>query len=83
MGFSITSTVSTTAATGCFIRRTAFFAVRLGFALATVRFGATLDTLRALLRLAEFLRSFRFCTFDRFLRLAMIASMVWFVTATH
>jgi hypothetical protein len=71
-------TVSTA---GSFIRRTtfgaAFFTVtRLGLALATVRFGAfaALDTLRALPRLAEFpLRSFvRFCTFDAFLRLAMI-----------
>jgi len=44
-------------------------------ALATVRFVAfaALATLRALPRLAE-LRSFaRFCTFDAFLRLAMIA----------
>jgi hypothetical protein len=71
-------TVSTA---GSFIRRTtfgaAFFTVtRLGLALTTVRFGAfaALDTLRALPRLAEFpLRSFaRFCTFDAFLRLAMI-----------
>jgi len=71
-------TVSTA---GSFIRRTtfgaAFFTVtRLGWVLATVRFGAfaALDTLRALPRLAEFpLRSFvRFCTFDAFLRLAMI-----------
>jgi hypothetical protein len=47
--------------------------VRLGLALAAVRFVA-LATLRALPRLAEFpLGSFpRFCTFDRFLRLAMI-----------
>jgi hypothetical protein len=48
----------------------------LGLALVTVRFVAfaALDTLRALPRLAELpLRSFaRFCTFDAFLRLAMI-----------
>jgi hypothetical protein len=46
----------------------------LGLALATVRFVgfAALAALRALPRLAE-LRSFaRFCTFDVFLRLAMI-----------
>jgi hypothetical protein len=73
-------TVSTA---GFFIRRTtfgaAFFTVaRLGLALATVRFvgfpRADLATLRAFPRLAEFpLGSFpRFCTFDPFLRLAMI-----------
>jgi hypothetical protein len=47
----------------------------LGLALATVRF-AVLATLRVLLRLAEFaLRSLaRLCTFDPFLRLAMIGS---------
>jgi hypothetical protein len=69
-----TATVSTTGTTGCFTFRVAFFTgVRLGLALATVR-------LRALPRLAEFpLRSFaRFCTFDCFLRLAMIApASVW------
>jgi hypothetical protein len=73
-GCSITSTVSTTGVTGAFTFRMAFFAgAYLGFALATVRFAA-LDTLRALPRLAEFrLGSFpRFCTFDCFLRLAMI-----------
>jgi hypothetical protein len=49
---------------------------------ATVRFVAfalaDLDALRALLRLAEFpLRNFaRFCTFDPFLRLAMIDPLV-------
>jgi hypothetical protein len=46
----------------------------LGLGLATVRFSAfaALAALRALPRLAE-LRSFaRFCTFDAFLRLAMI-----------
>jgi hypothetical protein len=67
-----TATVSTTGATGCFTFRAAFFTgARLGLALATVRFAA-FATLRALPRLAE-LRSFaRFCTFDAFLRLAMI-----------
>jgi hypothetical protein len=79
-GCSITSTatVSTTAVTGRFTFRAAFFTGgRLGFALATVRFVAfaALDALRALPRLAEFpLRGFaRLCTFARFLRLAMIA----------
>jgi hypothetical protein len=61
--------------TGCFTFRAAFFAgAGLGLALATVRFVAfaALDTLRPLPCLAE-LRSFaRFCTFDAFLRLAMI-----------
>ena len=66
---------------GCLIRsfRAAFFTgVSLGLALATVRFvafpRADLDTLLALPRVAEFpLGSFpRFCTFDPFLRLAMI-----------
>jgi hypothetical protein len=80
-GCSITSTatLSTAGATGCFIRsfRTAFFTgVCLGLALATARFVAFADfaAFRALPRLAEFtLRSFaRFCTFDPFLRLAMI-----------
>jgi hypothetical protein len=75
-GCSITSAtvVSTTGATGCF--RAAFFTgACFGFALATVRFAA-FATLRALPRLAEVpLRGFaRFCTFDAFLRLAMIAS---------
>jgi hypothetical protein len=75
-GCSITSTatVSTTGVTGGFTFRAAFFTgAGLGFALATVRFaGAALAALRALPRLAE-LRSFaRFCTFDAFLRLAMI-----------
>src|SRR6516162_206189 len=79
-GCSITSTatVSTAATMGCLIRRAAFFTgARLGLALATARFAAfaTFATLRALLRLAEFaLRSFaRPCTFDPFLRFAMIA----------
>ena len=67
-----TATVSTTGATVCFSFRTAFFTgACFGFALVTVRFAA-LATLRALPRLAE-LRTFaRFCTFDAFLRLAMI-----------
>ena len=76
-----TATVSTTGATGCFTFRAAFFTgAGLGLALATVRFVAfaALDALRALPRLAEFpLRSFaRFCTFDAFLRLAMIDPLV-------
>ena len=62
-----------------FKRNAAFFAgARLGLALATVRFVAfaALAALRALPRLAE-LRSFaRFCTFDAFLRLAMIDPLV-------
>jgi hypothetical protein len=69
-----TATVSITGATSCFTFRTAFFAgARLALALATARF-AVLATLRALPRLAELpLRNFpRFCTFDPFLRLAMI-----------
>jgi hypothetical protein len=81
-GCSITSaaTVSTTGTTGCFIRsfRAAFFTgARLGLALATVRFVAALDTLRAFPRLAELpLRCFARCTFDAFLRLAMIDPLV-------
>jgi hypothetical protein len=67
--------VSTTGVIGCFTFRAAFFTVaRLGLALATVGFVAfaALAALRALPRLDE-LRSFtRFCTFDAFLRLAMI-----------
>jgi hypothetical protein len=76
-GCSITSvaTASTTGVTGCFTFRAAFFAgAGLGLALATVGFVAfaALAALRALPGLAE-LRSFaRFCTFDAFLRLAMI-----------
>ena len=76
-----TTTVSTTRADGGTSLCTGFFTVaRLGLALATVRFVAfalaDFDTLRALARLAVFpLRSFaRFCTFDPFLRLAMIDS---------
>src|SRR6266576_2306777 len=80
-GCSITSTatVSTTGVTGCFTFRAAFFTgAGLGLALAIVRFVAfaALDPLRALPRLAEFaLRSFARCTFDPFLRLAMIAPL--------
>jgi hypothetical protein len=77
-GCSITSaaTVSTAGVTGCFTFRAASFTgAGLGLALAAVR-RAALDTLRALLRLAE-LRSFApFCTFDAFLRLAMIDPLV-------
>ena len=78
-----TTTVSTTRVDGGTSLCTGFFTVaRLGLALATFRFVAfalaDFATLRALPRLAEFpLRSFaRFCTFDRFLRLAMIAPLV-------
>jgi hypothetical protein len=71
-----TATVSTTGARGGFTFRATFFTgAGLGLALATVRFAAfaALPTLRALPRLAEFpLRSFARCTFDPFLRLAMI-----------
>ena len=68
---------------GCFTFRAAFFIGEgLGLALATVRFVAfalaDLDALRALPRLAEF----RFCTFDPFLRLAMVGPLVWFVCVT-
>jgi hypothetical protein len=72
---TLTATVSTAGVTGWFTFRAALLTgVRLGFALATVRLAA-FATLRGLPRLAEFpLRSFaRFCTFDCFLRLAMIA----------
>jgi len=78
-----TTTVSTTRTDGCFSFRAAFFTVaRLGLAVATVRLVAfalaDFAALRALPRLAEFpLRSFaRFCTFDPFLRLAMIDPLV-------
>ena len=66
-------TVSTTGVTGRFTFRATFFTgAGLGLALATVRFAGA--ALRALPRLADFpLRSFaRFCTFDAFLRLAII-----------
>ena len=83
-GCSITSTatVSTAGATGCFTRHTsfraAFFAgARLGLGLAIVRFVAfscaDLDTLRALGRAVP---PFLFCTFDRVLRLAMVAPVL-------
>ena len=84
-GGSITSavTVSTTGATGCFTFRAAFFTCAgLGFAFATVRFVAfAFAALRALPRFAAFpLRSLaRLCTFDCFLRLAMIAPWSWLV----
>jgi hypothetical protein len=66
-----TATVSTTGVTGC-------------FALATVRFAA-LATLRALPRLAVFpFGSFpRFCTFARFLPLAMIRPRSGWCSATY
>jgi len=78
-GFSITSTatVSTGGASGVSCGAGFFTAARLGL-VATVGFVAfafaDFATLRALPRLAELpLRSFaRFCTFDPFLRLAMI-----------
>jgi hypothetical protein len=82
-GCSITSTatVSIAGAADGFTFRAAFFTgAGLGLALAAVRLVAfaALATLRALPRLAEFpLRSFaRFCTFDAFLPLAMIAPLV-------
>jgi len=82
-----TAAVSTTEATGCFT--SGFFTgARLGLALATVRFAtfafADLETLRALPRLAELpLCSFaRFCTFDPFLRLAMIHPQFHWRSAT-
>jgi hypothetical protein len=62
-------------------RATFFTGARLGLALATVRFvafpRADLATFRALAHAAVPLGSFpRFCTFDAFLRLAMIAPLV-------
>jgi hypothetical protein len=67
--------------------RVAFCAgARFGLALVTVRFAAfALAALRALPRLAEFpLRSFaRFCTFDPFLRFAMIDPRFGWYFATH
>jgi hypothetical protein len=69
--------------TGGFTFRAAFFTgACLGLAVAAVRFVAfplaDLDTLRALPRVADFLLgSFpRFCNFDAFLRLVMIAPLV-------
>ena len=67
--------VSITGVAGCFTFRAARFASpRLGLDLATRRF-AVLATFRALVRLAEYpLRSLaRLCTFDFFLRLAILA----------
>jgi hypothetical protein len=83
-GCSITSTatVSTAGVAGRFICRATFFTgARLGLALATVRFvafpRADLATFRALARAAVPLSSFpRFCTFDAFLRLAMMDLLV-------
>jgi hypothetical protein len=82
-GCSITSTATVSiagAADGFTFRATFFTDAGLGLALATGRFVAfaALAALRALPRLAEFpLRSFaRFCTFDAFLRLAMIDPLV-------
>jgi hypothetical protein len=71
-----TTTVSTTGAT--VFRATFFNGARFGLALATVRLVAfAAFALRALPRVAVFaLRSFpRLCTFDFFLRLAMIAPL--------
>jgi hypothetical protein len=81
VGCSITSTatVSTNGAIGCFTFRATFFTgAGLGLGRATVRFVAfaALDTLRALARLAELRSLAGFCTFDAFLRLAMIAPLV-------
>ena len=74
--------VSITGATGRLIRRAAFFiGARFGLAFATVRLVAfARAALRALPRLVELpLRGFaRFCTFDRFLRLAVIDTL-WLV----
>src|SRR5262249_59458911 len=78
-----TATVSTTGATGCLTFRAAFFTgVRLGFAFATVFACAAL---RALPRLAEVpLRGFaRFCSFDLFLRFAMIVPRFCCDFSTH
>ena len=83
-GCSITSTaaVSATAATGCFTFRAAFFPGALfGLVLATARLvafaRATLDSLRAIPRVADFAPNFPlFCTFDRS-RLAMIPWSGW------
>jgi hypothetical protein len=77
------SRVSIAGATASFCA--AFFTgAGLGLALGAVRFAA-LDTLRPLPRLAEFpLRSFaRFCTFDAFLRLAMITPLVSLSASNH
>jgi hypothetical protein len=81
---SITSTATVSiagAADGFTFRATFFTDAGLGLALATVRFvafpRADLATFRALARAAVPLGSFpRFCTFDRFLRLVMIAPLM-------
>ena len=73
-GCSITSVATASTAGATSFRATFFTGAGFGLALATVRF-AVLATLRALLRLAEFpLRGLaaRLCTFDPFVRLAMI-----------
>ena len=76
-GCSITSaaTVSTAGATGCLIRRAAFFTgTRAGLALAAVRFVAfTFAALATLRVLPRAVAPLLFCTFEPFLRLAMIA----------
>ena len=88
-GRSITSTatVSTAVTTGCSIRRAAFFtSARFGLALATVCFAAfARRDLRAFPDVVEFLlRSFpRFCTFDFFLRLAMVHPFSGCRSPTH
>ena len=88
-GRSITSTatVSTAVTTGCSIRRAAFFtSARFGLALATVCFAAfARRDLRAFPDVVEFpLRSFpRFCSFDFFLRLAMIHPCSGWRSSTH
>jgi len=68
---TVSATVSTAGATGCFIRRATFFTgACLGLAVRFVAFPrAALDTLRALGRAVA---AFLFCTFDCFLRLAMV-----------
>jgi hypothetical protein len=73
---SVVSTSVSTAGAAVSLCAAFFDGLGLGFAFATVRFAA-FATLRALPRLAEFpLRSFPpFCTFDCFLRLAMIAPL--------
>jgi hypothetical protein len=76
-----TATVSITGAAGGFTFRAAFFTgARLVLALA-----AAFAALRALPRLAEFpLRSLaRLCTFDPFLRLAMIRPRSGWWSETH
>ena len=76
-----TAAVSTIGATGCLTFRAAFF-TGAGLGLVTVRFVAcaALDTLRALGRAVA---PFLFCTFDPFLRLAMIRPRSGWWSATH